>query len=116
MAYRKFADQRGREWEVWQVIPPHAELRKGQRRSLPDRRRVSRPNSVERRVAPDRRVTRSPRVHMSPGFERGWLCFASGKETRRLIPIPAGWTRASPDQLELWSHEAKAMWKRPTRD
>jgi|SRR5687767_1232739 len=112
MAYRRFSDRGGREWEVWQVIPPQAELRKGERRKLPDRRRVTRPDTVERRVTPDRRVRRSSRVHMSPGFERGWLCFASGPETRRLVPIPGNWTKATSEQLELWSHEATAVWKR----
>lgn len=66
---------------------------------------------MERRVG-ERRVTRSPGFsRVSSGFEKGWLCFAAGLETRRLAPIPRGWLEASPAQLELWSRVATAAWK-----
>lgn len=112
MTYRRFADSAGREWEVWQVIPPAAEMRRKERRVLRDRRRAPRPSSAERRTGERRVAESSPRMQMSAGFERGWLCFATGPETRRLAPIPTGWTSADPAQLELWVAQAKAVWKR----
>ena len=113
MTYRRFADRAGREWEVWQVVPPAPELRRKERRVLPDRRKAPRPLAPERRIG-DRRVAEStPRMRMSAGFERGWLCFSAGPETRRLAPIPAGWTSAGLEQLEQWVAQAKAVWKRP---
>ena len=32
-------------------------------------------------------------------FQRGWLSFDSGSETRRLAPIPEGWSDASEEEL-----------------
>ena len=112
MTYRKFADRAGREWEVWQVIPPAPEMRRKERRVLPDRRQAPRPWSAERRTVERRVAASSPRMRMSAGFERGWLCFSTGPETRRLAPIPMGWTSADPAQLEMWVAQAKAVWKR----
>ena len=112
MTYRRFADSAGREWEVWQVIPPAPEMRRKERRVLPDRRQAARPQSPERRIGERRAAESSPRMRMSAGFERGWLCFATGPETRRLAPIPTGWTSADPKQLELWVTQATAVWKR----
>jgi hypothetical protein len=69
------------------------------------------PNATGERRKRDRRIRSLPGyVRVSPGFERGWLCFAAGTLTRRLAPIPAAWEKADPEQLELWSREASTAW------
>ncbi len=40
------------------------------------------------------------------GREQGWLTFASGKEKRRLSPIPEGWETASADELSDYCESA----------
>ena len=94
------------------MIPPAPELRTKERRVLPDRLQAPRPYSPDRRVAERRAAAGLPRIRMTAGFERGWLCFSTGRETRRLAPIPEGWTGAGPDQLELWAGQATAVWRR----
>jgi len=107
---RRFTDQNGIEWDVWEVIPPMADRRRAERRVLPDRRE-------RRRAAGDRRTTtRRHRasgnyVRVSRGFENGWLCFSSGPQIRRLAPIPSEWNTADAEQLELWAGAASPAWK-----
>ena len=79
MAHREFRDERGRLWEVWDVIPGWAD-----RRSLPERRDGARGESVERRDL-------SRRIGVRPELASGWLCFRAGEVKRRLAPIPNGW-------------------------
>ncbi|MGH7662868.1 MAG: hypothetical protein ACRENI_01000 [Gemmatimonadaceae bacterium] len=33
------------------------------------------------------------------GFESGWLCFDSGREKRRLAPVPADWRALAEEEL-----------------
>lgn len=83
MALRDFTDRDGREWQVWNTIPKlGASLRKhglGNDRLKPQ--------------------TDLPYQPFATGREQGWLTFASGKEKRRLSPIPEGWETASADTL-----------------
>lgn len=84
MALRELIDADGTAWQIWDVHPTHA---------------LSPPRSGrERRQAgggapPDERRRHSDRRHLAltPGLERGWLCFESGTEKRRLLYIPADW-------------------------
>jgi hypothetical protein len=110
VAFRRFTDKHGADWEVWEVIPPRAERRRTERRTLPDRRQTSRAAAVDRRTEA-RRTHSSPNyVRVSPGFENGWLCFTSGPAVRRLAPIPADWIAAESAQLELWVNVASPSW------
>lgn len=112
MTFRRFVDEQGRDWEVWEVVPSNVERRRKDRRVLPDRRRQPRSGHVERRVASRRADSGSRYVKVSRGFETGWLCFAAGIDVRRLAPVPSGWNQAPPEQLELWSAMASPSWKR----
>ena len=44
---------------------------------------------------------------VSPGFENGWLAFASGEHKRRLAPVPASWETASDAELETLCESAR---------
>src|SRR4051812_1254076 len=46
-------------------------------------------------------------------YRSGWLSFDSGKETRRLAPIPDGWATASDDELCRLCSLAKVAPTRP---
>ena len=97
MALRNFRDSRGAEWRVWDVVPHNAWP--GERRSR-DRRAGLAANYTgpERRSSRDRRV-RTPGL-LTPGLERGWLCFEAEADKRRLTPVPAGWDEAPDAELE----------------
>ena len=41
-------------------------------------------------------------------YRDGWLTFQSGRERRRLHPIPAGWSDLSDERLELLCRVATA--------
>ena len=110
MTYRRFCDRSGTNWEVWQITPKRVDRRRSERRADEPGRSVS-AVQLERRSG-ERRVAYSPGFsRVSRGFEKGWLCFAAGRETRRLAPVPGRWFEASPEQLELWSRAATAAWK-----
>ncbi len=109
MTFRRFVDSSGKKWEVWEVVPAFVDNRRRERRALNPR--SAPPSSSGERRKRDRRIRTLPGyVRVSPGFERGWLCFASGTLTRRLAPIPGAWENADPEQLELWSREASTSW------
>lgn len=96
-------DSEGNEWRVWDVLPYSSrqeERRRAERRQMPS----AAYRGPERRTRPDRRV-RSPHL-LTPGLERGWLCFETGEEKRRLTPIPSGWDGCSEDELERLCCEA----------
>lgn len=52
-------------------------------------------------ATPDR--SERVREHLS----NGWLTFTSGKERRRLVPIPAEWDEADEDELRRWLAQAQ---------
>jgi hypothetical protein len=37
----------------------------------------------------------------------GWLTFMTGKQRRRLVPVPAEWEHATDDHLREWLREAQ---------
>jgi hypothetical protein len=93
MAMREFRDSRGTEWTAWDVPPARALT--GTRAGT-DRRTTPTPNyRPERRVIRERR-----RRYVGPGLERGWVCFQSTAEKRRLAPPPPEWENAPADALE----------------
>lgn len=110
MTFRRFTDKHGADWEVWEVIPRRAERRLSERRTLSDRRETPRENARDRRIRTRRTKASLNHVRVTPGFEHGWLCFTSGPKILRLAPIPADWTAADSDQLELWATTASPSW------
>lgn len=94
MGYRIFTDSQGVEWQAWDIIPQLAERRARQRRLA--RARVE----ADRRVTDERRKTSGERAVLSHGLQKGWLCFETAREKRRLAPIPADWLRCAVARLE----------------
>ena len=111
VTFRRFTDRHGTDWEVWEVIPPRAERRRSERRTLPDRRMTLREGPPDRRIRARRTKASTDYVRMSPGFEHGWLCFTSGPAVRRLAPIPSDWIHVESEQLEIWANAASPSWK-----
>jgi hypothetical protein len=56
-------------------------------------------------VYPSRRA--GGRAPLPDAFQRGWLAFDSGMETRRLTPIPDGWRDLPPDALRELCEKAE---------
>jgi len=105
MALREFRDSRGTVWMAWDV-PPAREC--AQVRSGVDRRVEHTSNyHPERRVLHDRRRRLS-----GPGLERGWVCFQSDAEKRRLAPPPGDWQEAADDALEALLGTAEPIVRR----
>ena len=77
MPHRSFRDEIGRQWEVWEVVPTAVERRIAQS--------VTRPPTVERRKVQETRVV------VPDQLQKGWLAFQSGRDRRRLAPIPCEW-------------------------
>jgi len=83
---------------VWSVAPLRAE-----RRSVSERRDMNRPagrallgRGRERRDTPSPTTAKRPlRLAVLPALLRGWLCFESELEKRRLAPVPPGWESMS---------------------
>jgi hypothetical protein len=91
MAHRSFHDDVGRAWDVWDVIPTVVE-----RRVSPP---APRPPDIERRKI------RETRVVVPESLQQGWLAFQSGRERRRLAPIPSDWGEMTASELlELLHH------------
>ena len=88
MAHREYQDSEGVSWQVWDVIPHSVE-----RRRLRERR-------AGPRDAGERRQRHEVRLRPSDGEAAGWLVFESHEQKRRLRPIPPGWHKASPTELE----------------
>ena len=101
MAYRIFTDRSGVEWTVYDVVPRPDERRSRDRR---DRSPESDDAHPERR-SDDRRatVTTARPIRLT----RGWLCFESSRERRRLQPIPAEWHSRSDAELASLLDEAR---------
>ena len=70
MAHREFRDERGRLWEVWDVMPERRDRRGGA-----DRR-------TEARATFDRRKRRVLSAAVSGDLAKGWLVFSSALERR----------------------------------
>ena len=85
MPHRSFHDELGREWEVWEVVPTAVERRIA--------KAVRRPATVERRKLNETRVVVPDRL------QKGWLAFQSGRDRRRLAPIPADWQEMTAGEL-----------------
>ena len=98
VALREFADERGRVWQVCDVLPTYVE-----RRSGTDRRRQPRPGTRERRQK------RQHRMMVAPRFRSGWLVFETRTERRRLGPIPPGWEYWTDTQLRVLLNDAEVL-------
>jgi hypothetical protein len=85
MAHRTFRDELGRAWDVWEVVPTAVE------------RRIARATS--RAAAAERRRVQETRVVVPDALQKGWLAFQSGKERRRLAPIPKDWEEMTASEL-----------------
>jgi hypothetical protein len=68
---RSFKDESGREWEVWEVAAAHKPARR----------------------------TLLPGLAVPAPLKAGWLAFQSGRDRRRLVPVPPGWTDLSMEGL-----------------
>lgn len=100
MALREFTDSQGRAWRAWDV-PPHRVYPRA--RATSDRRARAIPGyTPERRVRAERR-----RRIASPAMERGWVCFESGPEKRRIAPPPPGWAEVADPELEALCRAAE---------
>jgi hypothetical protein len=103
MSYRLFDDSRGTEWQVWDVVPRLEERRTA---ASPDRRvEIKVIPFADRRRMP-RRIIHSRRALLSGAYAQGWLCFESGREKRRLSPIPDDWTTCDEATLESYMNQA----------
>lgn len=85
MAHRTFRDQLGREWDVWEVVPTAVERRMA--------KAPARATRLERRKAQELRVV------VPDSLQKGWLAFQSGRERRRLAPIPQDWQEMTGEEL-----------------
>jgi hypothetical protein len=104
MAHRQFTDESGTEWTVYDVIPRLDERRAGDRRD----RGPESAESQERR-GEDRRATVT---HRPSRLTRGWLCFESAHERRRLQPIPDEWHHRSDADLAGLLEQARVAPRR----
>ena len=106
MSYRLFEDSKGTEWQVWDIVPRLEERRDA---AAPDRRvDIKVIPFADRRRAP-RRIATARRALLSGSFARGWLCFESRREKRRLSPIPGDWTTCENDALEDYLRQASPV-------
>ncbi len=85
MPHRNFRDETGRPWDVWEVVPTAVERRVAKAKP--------RPPAMERRKAQELRVVVPDRL------QKGWLAFQSGREKRRLAPIPHEWDEMTATEL-----------------
>ena len=101
MAHREFRDDRGRQWEVWDVRPERKERRSGTERRQRARDRV------------DRRQQQLLLAAIGGDLANGWLAFTTRGERRRYTPVPDGWATATQEQLLDWLAKAKPLPPRP---
>lgn len=101
MGHRKFVDEKGIWWQVWEVLPDDAEHR------LRERRQVhTPPKGRDNRGLVDRRRRASFRSTVPPELANGWLAFQSLAQKRRYWPIPAGWQALPDSELRVLCREA----------
>ena len=104
MAHRQFTDSEGVEWTVYDVVPRPDERRHRDRRDMPS----AEAELVDRRTD-DRRAT----VNARPvRLTRGWLCFESSSERRRLQPIPEEWQHSTDADLAALLQRARVAPRR----
>ena len=108
MAYRKFRDADGLEWEAWDVVPRLTERRLAQRRA-----KAQAADALDRRHQMERRMLLGRRA-AALGLEHGWLCFERADEKRRLAPIPADWPRCDDARLAEHCRAAEPARRRAT--
>ena len=101
MAHREFLDDRGRQWEVWDVRPERRERRSGGERRRSARDRV------------DRRKQQLLLAVIGGELANGWLAFTTKGERRRYAPLPDNWVTATTQQLLDWLAAAKPLPPRP---
>ena len=94
MPHRQFRDRTGSVWDVWDVYPTAMDRRLSERRN--DRRR-----KAERRTREESRA-----VGVPTDLRSGWLAFQTGRERRRLVPIPADWLSLPEDKLRILKERA----------
>lgn len=91
MSLRAYQDRDGRVWTVWSIAP----------RFTPSRGTTER-RQGERSRKPERRHGERRGAEPQPAWVKGWLCFESGEEKWRVAPVPAGWEKLSPEELDAW--------------
>ena len=113
VSYRTFLDSTGKRWEVWLVTPAAAERRKSDRRAAaPAAGGENLPGFADRRRTPERRKNPFRRtIEVASEYSKGWLCFESEGEKRRLAPVPDGWEEAGPDRMIAWLQSARRVVK-----
>lgn len=73
-------------------------------------RTVTDHNGIEWTVFEVKRQASGARwAYLPEGFESGWLCFESKMGKKRLTPVPAGWRRASDDEVIRMLNRAAAV-------
>jgi hypothetical protein len=97
MAHREFKDEKGRLWEVWDVVPERRDRRRGVER----RKRA--------RETFDRRKLRVLSAVVSGDLAKGWLVFSTALERRRYSPVPDRWSEAPDNQLNVWCAAARPI-------
>ena len=102
MSYRLFEDSSGTEWQVWDVVPRLEERRTA---AQTDRRVDIRVIPFADRRRATRRVAEHRRALLRGSYARGWLCFESRHEKRRLSPIPGDWGTCDEETLEGYLRE-----------
>lgn len=106
MGYRKFVDEQGIWWQVWDVLPDDAERR------LRERRKIHTPPGQDQRDLIDRRTLAPFRTSVPSELANGWLAFQSLVHRRRYWPIPAGWQDFPDSELRALCREAHEVLSR----
>jgi len=78
MPHRQFLDSHGTLWTVWDVHPSRVQ------RDLDLARHARLGDGTAERAE-------HAALRIDALYASGWLCFDSGREKRRLAPIPSGW-------------------------
>lgn len=88
---------------MWDIVPQLTERREADR----DRRVAITPIAFADRRIESRRFSLPRRAVLREPYAQGWLCFDSGREKRRLTPIPGDWMTCSERRLELYVGRAE---------
>jgi hypothetical protein len=91
---RSFIDQDGVQWQVWETLPQSGF---SMERRLSDR--TANAGEVTRECPPEADRRRG-------NIRKGWLCFESSHERRRLFPLPSGWRTIDVPALEALCRSA----------